>query len=147
MLMCRASSIVLYQLTLHWTGKLSCIVKCNYLPNKKVDKLGLTRSPRTEFLGFCSKRGPESPIIRAPTGAVKRMASTATLSTFMPYFCSCTSFLALAISKAVEPIAACLGKETKNCSPFKVLNEHSQKDGLNSCPIPALWLWASMLGL
>lgn len=76
-----------------------------YLPKKKADKVGLTRSPQADF-GFWSRRGPASPMIRAPTGAVRRMASTATVSTSMPYFCSCLSSFVRAMSKAVEPIAA-----------------------------------------
>lgn len=68
--------------------------------------MGLTRSPQAEFFGFWSRRGPASPMKRAPTGAVRRMASTATVSTSMPYFCSCLSSFVRAMSKAVEPIAA-----------------------------------------
>lgn len=77
-----------------------------YLPRKKADKLCLTGSPQAEFFGLCNMRGPESPITRAPTGAVRRMESTATVSTSMPYFCSVLSSFVLAMSNAVEPIAA-----------------------------------------
>lgn len=95
-----------------------------YLPKKKADKLGLTRSPQAEFLGLCNRRGPESPIIRAPTGAVRRIDSTATVSTSMPYFCSCSLSFVLAMSKAVEPIAAWGGRRQQQC----FLTVHSQKD-------------------
>lgn len=77
-----------------------------YVPKKNVDKLGLTRSPLVEVFGFCSRRGPQSPIMRAPIGAVRTMASTATVSTSMPYFWRSWSPFVLAMSKAVEPIAA-----------------------------------------
>lgn len=77
-----------------------------YLPKKKADTLGLTRSPQAEFFGFCSRRGPVSPMIRAPTGAVSRMPSTATVSTSMPYFFNSLSSFNRAMSKAVEPMAA-----------------------------------------
>lgn len=81
-------------------------MQTRYLPKKKADKFGLTRSPQDEFFGFCNRHGPHRPIIRAPTGAVRRMESTATVSTSMPYFCICSSCLVLAMSNAVEPIAA-----------------------------------------
>lgn len=78
-----------------------------YIPRKKADKVGLTRSPQAEFFGFWSSRGPASPMTRAPTGAVRRMASTAIVSTSMPYFFSTSSSRVMAMSRAVEPIAAC----------------------------------------
>lgn len=82
-----------------------------YVPRKKADRVGLTRSPQAEFFGFWSSRGPASPMIRAPTGAVRRMASTAMVSTSMPYFFSVSSSRVTAMSRAVEPIAACRTKE------------------------------------
>lgn len=57
-----------------------------YIPKKKDDKLCVTGSPQAALFGFCSSRGPERPITRAPIGAVIRMDSTATVSTSMPYF-------------------------------------------------------------
>lgn len=159
-----------------------------YLPKKKADKVGLTRSPQAEFFGFWSRRGPVSPMIRAPTGAVRRMASTATVSTSMPYFCSCLSSFVLAMSKAVEPMAAWWRQEhwchsqmtftsttrgklkeieknilvpalfmcmlqkkqylqipiTKMTWLDKTKTKHKVKI---SAHVPALWLWASTLGL
>lgn len=88
-------------------GFLNCwIWNFTYIPKKKDDKVGFTRSPQAELFGFWRRRGPVSPMIRAPTGAVRRMDRTATVSTSMPYFCSCLSSFVLAMSKAVEPIAA-----------------------------------------
>lgn len=93
-----------------------------YMPNKTADKVGLTRSPLTELFGLWRSRGPASPMMSAPTGAVRRMASTATVSTSMPYFCSCRSFLFRAMSKAVEPIAAWKRPE-KRASPQNPLKK------------------------
>ena len=64
-------------------------------------------SPHSGFCGLCSKRGPHRPMSRAPIGAVKRMDSTATVSTFIPYCCICSFCLQCAMSRVVEPIAAC----------------------------------------
>ena len=62
--------------------------------------------PKAGSLRFCSSLGPASPIPRAPMGAVTRMARTATVSTFMPYFSRTGSPLLRAMSNAVDPIAA-----------------------------------------
>lgn len=92
----------------HRAGRVRGVVRVRlYIPRKKADKVGLTRSPPAEFFGFWSSRGPASPMMRAPTGAVRRMASTAIVSTSMPYFFSVSSSRLTAMSRAVEPIAAC----------------------------------------
>lgn len=112
-----------------------------YLPKRKADKVGLTRSPLAELFGFWRRRGPASPMMSAPTGAVRRMASTATVSTSMPYFCSVRSFLFRAMSKAVEPMAAWRRPE-KTGSPPKSPKKKG-KDPQTSVHRPELWLWAS----
>ena len=76
------------------------------------ESMHVCSSPQEEFLGFWSSSGPLRPMIRAPMGAVRRIESTATVSTSMPYFCSCWSSLVRAMSRAVEPIAAWEDGET-----------------------------------
>lgn len=53
------------------------------------------------------RRGPASPIPSAPIGAVVRMANTANVSTSNPNFTKVSSPSSLAMSNALEPIAAC----------------------------------------